>query len=86
MDPNTNLVVTITDPEVMLASTMSSAAGNWTPSTIRKPPIFELKVSTSPANVKSTVTVVRYMEPGKAGGGEGGGEGGGGEGGGEGDA
>ena len=67
--PNTKLVVTTTGADVMLVSTTSSAAGNRMMSTIRK--AAELKESISPANVKSTVTVVRYMEPGRAGGGEG---------------
>ena len=57
-DPNTNLVVTTNGPDVMLVSTTSNVAGNlnWL-STIRK--AAALKVSISPANVKSTVTVVR---------------------------
>ena len=55
--PNTNLVVTTTGADVMLASTTSNAAGNRMLSTIRK--AAELKESISPANVKSTVTVVR---------------------------
>ena len=52
-----NFVVTTTEPDVTLPTTMSSAAGNRTCSAKRK--AFALKLATSPPRVKSVLTAVR---------------------------